>query len=79
MDSVDLKAPIHNAILPPVCGQEQFATWAGTTPDTVRGWIENKTIPSVKIGRQRFVDVLRFVNDLKSGKTIFTRGDFDDQ
>lgn len=76
MNGNDLKAPIHNAILPPVCSQSQFADWLGVSADTVRGWVEVGTIPSVKIGRQRFVDVLGYINAYKTGKTIFQRGDF---
>lgn len=76
MSADDLKAPIQNAVLPPVCSQAQFAGWVGVSPDTVRGWIEVGTVPSVKIGRQRFVDVLGYINAWKGGKTIFERGDF---
>ncbi|MBU3068786.1 helix-turn-helix domain-containing protein [Aestuariicella sp. G3-2] len=78
MDSVDLKAPIHNAVLPPVSSQTQFASWIGVTPDTVRGWVENQTIPTVKIGRQRFIDVVSYMDAVKRGKTIFQRGDFNE-
>lgn len=76
MEAHDLKGPINNAVLPPVCGQAQFASWIGVSVDTVRGWVEIGTIPTVKIGRQRFVDVLGYINAWKNGKTIFQRGDF---
>lgn len=76
MDAHDLKLPINNAVFPPVCGQSQFADWIGVTADTVRGWVECSTLPTVKIGRQRFIDVLGYINARKAGKTIFQRGDF---
>lgn len=76
MESIDLRSPIHNAIFPPVSSQVQFASWIGVTPDTVRGWVENGTIPTVKIGRQRFIDVVGYMDSVKRGKTIFQKGDY---
>ncbi|MDO6748531.1 helix-turn-helix domain-containing protein [Gilvimarinus sp. 1_MG-2023] len=70
------KQPINLSVLPPVSSQEQFAQWLGTTQDTVRGWVENNTLPNVKIGRQRFINVTELVDNLRDGKTIFSRGDF---
>ena len=70
--------PISLAVLPPVSSQEQFSQWIGVTPDTVRGWVENNTIPHVKIGRARYINVARLADMLREGKTIFSRGDFSD-
>lgn len=67
---------VNLSVISPVVSQEQFAAFVGTTPDTVRGWVENDTLPHVKMGRQRFINVIAFVDDLKSGKTIFSRGDY---
>lgn len=78
MDSHDLKQPINNAVFPPVSSQEQFATWTGVSKDTVRGWVEQGTLPTVKIGRQRFINVLEVVSDLVKGKSIFSGGDYHD-
>lgn len=69
-------AVVSLTTISPVLSQEQFATFLGTTLDTVRGWVENNTVPHVKIGRQRYINIIAFVNDLKNGKTIFTRGDY---
>jgi len=71
-----LKLPIQNAIFPPVSGQEQFAMWVGVTPDTVRGWVEGGTLPTVKIGRHRFINVFELINELSQGKSTFQREDF---
>lgn len=76
MDSLDLKLPINNAVFPPVSAQDQFATWCGVSCDVVRGWVECGTVPTVKIGKQRFVNVLKVIDDLAKGKTIFSRGDY---
>ncbi|ARU27780.1 helix-turn-helix domain-containing protein [Cellvibrio sp. PSBB006] len=74
--SFDHNTPVKLSVLPPVSSQEQFSQFLGVTKDTVRGWVEQDTIPHVKIGRQRFIDVIRFVKMLESGKTIFSSGDF---
>ncbi|MDO3383849.1 helix-turn-helix domain-containing protein [Gilvimarinus algae] len=70
--------PINLSVLPPVSSQEQFAQWLGITQDTVRGWVENNTVPNIKIGRQRFINITRLVEQLREGKTIFSRGDYSD-
>ncbi len=67
---------IQLVTLPPVLTQAQFAAFTGTTKLTVKGWINNKTIPSVKIGKQRFVDVVNLVEQLKLGREVFCAQDF---
>ncbi|HQV81466.1 MAG TPA: hypothetical protein PLW69_10965 [Agitococcus sp.] len=47
------------------------------SPDVVRGWVETNTIPTVKIGRRRVVNLHKFRTDLYSGKTIFCQGDYE--
>jgi excisionase family DNA binding protein len=76
MDTVDFKSPVQNALLPPVLSQECFASLIGVSKDTVRGWVENSTVPVVKIGRQRYINTIAFAEQLKAGKTIFQRGDY---
>lgn len=66
------------AVTPPLMSKDSFATWQGVTEDTVRGWIEQRTIPSVKMGRQRLVNVALIYRDLANGKTIFNAGDYQD-
>ncbi len=67
---------INLTTLPPILSREQFAVFIGTTADTVRGWMQSNTIPSVKVGRQRLVNVALLVRDLHNGKTIFNQGDY---
>lgn len=75
MDSLDLRTPIQTLVCPPIMSQRNFAEWCGVTPDTVRGWVQTGTIPTCKLGRQRFIDVQAFVELLRRGKTVFTQGD----
>lgn len=72
-------AVIRNA---PLCTQEAFSQLLGSadvTPDVVRGWVETATIPTVKIGRRRLVNLAQLIRDLERGKTIFCRGDYSDE
>ncbi|OZY86764.1 hypothetical protein CBP51_07065 [Cellvibrio mixtus] len=74
--SFDQNIIVNLSVISPVVSQEQFATFIGATPDTVRGWVENDTLPHVKLGRSRYINIIAFVDDLKNGKTIFSRGDY---
>ncbi|MCY1446336.1 hypothetical protein D9M71_628960 [compost metagenome] len=49
------------------------------TEDVVRGWVETKTVPTVKIGRRRVINLQRIRRDLDRGKSIFCQGDYDDE
>ena len=64
------------SVLPPLLTREQFSSLLGTTPDTVRGWIQTDTIPTVKIGRQRLVNLALITEELKNGKSDFKPGDY---
>ena len=46
------------------------------TEDVVRGWVETRTIPTVKIGRRRVINLHRIRSDLEQGKTVFSAGDY---
>lgn len=66
----------------PFCSQTVFAQMLGVediTEDVVRGWVENKTIPTTKIGRRRVINLHRIRKDLDRGKTVFCAGDYDDE
>ncbi|WP_231702302.1 DNA-binding protein [Halopseudomonas litoralis] len=70
---------IRNA---PLCTQDAFSQLLGSadvTPDVVRGWVETSTIPTVKIGRRRLVNLAQITRDLERGKTIFCKGDYGDE
>ncbi|MBB6523838.1 excisionase family DNA binding protein [Pseudoteredinibacter isoporae] len=74
----NFRTPVQLSVLPPVMGQEQFATYCGTTKDTVRGWVQTGTLPSVKIGRQRLVNLSLLQDELKAGKEFFESGHYTD-
>lgn len=76
MEVDDLAIPFKHALVPPVSSQSQFASWVGVSDDTVRGWVENRTLPTVKIGRQRFICLKTYLQAVESGKTIFNSGDY---
>jgi len=73
---MDIKTPINLSVLPPVMSQQQFSSFTGVSPGTVRGWVEGRTLPIVKIGKQRFINLVLFSDELSNGKSIFCRGDF---
>nr|WP_244161253.1 helix-turn-helix domain-containing protein [Pseudomonas anguilliseptica] len=51
----------------------------GVTQDTVKSWVQAGTVPSVKIGRPRLVNLAAIRSDLAKGKTIFAQGDYSDE
>lgn len=66
---------IRNALM---CSIEVFAMMVGVTQDTVKSWVQNDTIPSIKMGRPRLVNLERLRRDLSKGKTVFAQGDYGD-
>lgn len=66
---------------PPFCSQLTLARMLGIeqiTEDVVRGWVESSTLPTVKIGRRRVINLHRIRKDLDGGKTVFSAGDYVD-
>lgn len=45
------------AIDVPIMDQEAFSLKIGISPDTVRGMVETNKLPSIKIGKRRFVNL----------------------
>lgn len=66
----------RNALL---CSKETFAAMNGVSVDTVVAWIHTGTVPSVKMGRPRLVNLARLRADLANGKTVFVQGDYSDE
>lgn len=62
---------------PPVMTIDGFASWVCATNDTVRGWVQSGVLPSCKIGRRRYIDVVQFMSDLRKGKGVFSQGDYE--
>ena len=63
---------VNLSVVSPISSQEQFASFVGVSPDTVRGWVEKGIVPTVKVGKRRFINNQEFSSQLKSGKTIFS-------
>ena len=66
----------------PFCSQVVFAQMLGMeeiTEYVVRGWVETRTVHSVKIGPRRVINLHRIRHDLKRGKSIFSQGDYEDE
>ena len=66
----------------PFCSQLVLAEILGIdqiTEDVVRGWVEIQTVPTVKIGRRRVINLHRIRQDLDQGKTVFCAGDYADE
>ncbi|WP_160285816.1 DNA-binding protein [Pseudomonas knackmussii] len=47
--------------------------------DVVCGRVETRTVPLVKIGRRRVINLHRIRRDLERGKSIFSQGDYEDE
>lgn len=75
--SYDPNELINMSVISPVCSQDQCATLFGVSKGTIRGFVETDALPTVKIGRQRFINFLRLSADIQAGKTVFTRGDYE--
>lgn len=66
----------------PFCTQMAFGQMLGMeeiTEDVVRGWVEMKTISTVKIGRLRVINLHRIRGDLERDESIFSQGDYEDE
>jgi hypothetical protein len=51
----------------------------GVSVDTVIAWMQSGTVPSIKMGRPRLVNLAQLRADLAKGKTIFAQGDYTDE
>ena len=76
---IDQAAAVEVIRSVPFCTHEALADMVGVTHDVARGWIEMRTVPSVKIGRRRVINLARIMADLSQGKTIFCSGDYGDE
>ena len=63
---LQLKQGINLSVLPPLLSREHFASFVGATLDTVRGWAQTDTIPTVKVGRHRLINIVKLI-----GKVLF--------
>jgi excisionase family DNA binding protein len=74
-----VKPPVVQVItLAEFCEPSLYADLIGVSEDTVRGWVESGTLPTVKVGRRRLINRALISDSLKKDRTIFQRGDFAD-
>jgi len=78
IQTLQLNQGINLSVLPPLLSRENFASFIGASLDTVRGWAQTDTIPTVKVGRHRLINIAKLTEDLHSGKSIFNQGDYRD-
>lgn len=76
LESLQLKQAINISVLPPLLSREHFASFVGATLDTVRGLAQTHTIPTVKVGRHRLINLAKLTDDLQNGKSSFNQGDY---
>lgn len=76
LTEIQIQSEVYLSVLPPLVSRELFAQVTGASMDTVRGWAQTDTIPTVKIGRQRLINLGRLIQDLNQGKRIFKQGDY---
>lgn len=48
---------IKLVIASPVMSQEEFAKTLNVSPDTIRGLVQTKQVPSKKMGRYRLINI----------------------
>lgn len=63
----------------PFCLPSVFADMIGVSADVVRGWVESGTVPTVKLGRRRVINLHQVRADIDKGKTIFCAGDYSEE
>ncbi|MBS7663342.1 hypothetical protein I0D00_15540 [Pseudomonas lalucatii] len=59
-----------------LCSVITFAEMSGISVEEAIGWVDNGTIPSLKLADFRMVNLARLREDLLKGKTAFKEGDY---
>lgn len=57
MQNLNATPSLPVAIDVPIMDQEAFSKKIGISQDTVRGMVETDKLPSIKIGKRRFVNI----------------------
>lgn len=60
-----------------VMSAEAFAGMCGVSVETVVGWMDNGTVPAVRVQGSRLIDLELLCEDLEHGKDEFDKGDYD--
>lgn len=60
-----------------VMNAEAFADMCGVAVETVVGWMDNGTVPAVRVRGSRLIDLELLCEDLEHGKDAFDKGDYE--
>jgi hypothetical protein len=59
-----------------LCSIKTFAELSGISIEEAINWVDNGTIPSMRLADFRMVNLARLRADLEKGKTVFAEGDY---
>lgn len=59
-----------------LCSIKTFAEMSGVTIEEALMWVENGTIPSMRLADFRMVNLARLRRDMNKGKLTFNPGDY---
>lgn len=60
-----------------VMSAEAFAGMCGVSVETVVDWMDNGTVPAVRVQGSRLIDLELLCEDLEQGKDAFDEGDYE--
>ncbi|MGG5873913.1 hypothetical protein [Pseudomonas peli] len=59
-----------------LCSVKTFAEMSGISIEEAIDWVDNGTVPSMRLADFRMVNLARLRDDLLNGKTTFKEGDY---
>jgi hypothetical protein len=59
-----------------LCSVKTFAELSGVPVEQVVDWVDEGTVPSMKMAGMRMVNLARLCADLDKGKRSFNKGDY---
>ena len=59
-----------------LCSVKTFAEMSGISIEEAIDWLDNGTVPSMRLADFRMVNLARLRDDLLKGKTTFKEGDY---
>lgn len=59
-----------------LCSVKTFAEMSGISIEEASDWVDNGTVPSMRLADFRMVNLARLREDLLKGKTEFKAGDY---
>lgn len=59
-----------------LCSVKTFAEMSGISIEEAIDWVDNGTVPSMRLADFRMINLARLRDDLLKGKTTFKEGDY---